>query len=938
MLKPLHGDEPMLEAALEGIVTQGYPRFQVVFGVQSAADPAIAVVQRLRRRFPDRDLCLVVDPTEHGQNRKIGNLINMLPHASHDLLVISDSDIHVRPDYLLQVARSFADRGVGLVTTLYHGIPASPTLSRRFGAGQINHNFLPGVLLSRVLGRQDCLGSTMALRRDTLQAVGGLAMLSPHVADDSVLGKLVRGQGLGIAVAPCLTATTIAETGPADLFAHELRWGRTVRAVEPLGYALSSVQFPLFWSSLAVIAAPQAGWGLGAVRRDVGAARRGRRADRSADREHGRPWRQHAVAPAAGAGLAVGGDHGRQLHRPARRLARPDDARLRLVGAPGAGQVDRAAHHVARAAGAQHQTLAQGDRSVMMKTLFLQPPSFDGFDGGAGSRYQAKREIKSFWYPTWLAQPAALIPDSRLIDAPPARLGLEPVLADARDRDLVVLHTSTPSFASDVKVAQALKEAKPSLKIGMVGAKVAVQPEESLLKGAPIDFVARNEFDFTIKEVAEGRDFKDIDGISFRGPDGAIVHNRERAMIENMDSLPFVTDVYKRDLRIEDYFIGYLLHPYISIYTGRGCKSHCTFCLWPQTVGGHRYRTRSPQHVAEEIRAARKLFPQVREFFFDDDTFTDDLPRAEAIARELGRMGVVWSCNAKANVPRKTLEVLKANGLRLLLVGYETGNQQILYNIKKGMRIEVAREFTRNCHELGIKIHGTFILGLPGETRETIQETIRFATEINPHTLQVSLAAPLSRHLPAQAGDRAGLAGREERRADRRARHPDRPAELPASVPHRDLRQRRDLLPEVLFPGAEDRRHRRRDGAQPADDEATPARGRGVLPVPARAPRGLSRGGSTPGPAAARRVIVSADDFGLSTRDQRGGRAGASRGRAEHRQPDGGGAGRVRCGRPCEALASRATFTHLIWRVKPDMKEATQSIVSGKAASLRKGK
>ncbi|WP_428376644.1 hopanoid biosynthesis associated radical SAM protein HpnJ [Lichenicoccus sp.] len=378
----------------------------------------------------------------------------------------------------------------------------------------------------------------------------------------------------------------------------------------------------------------------------------------------------------------------------------------------------------------------------MMNTLFLQPPSFDGFDGGAGSRYQAKREIKSFWYPTWLAQPAALIPGSRLIDAPPARMGMQPVLADAQTRDLVVLHTSTPSFASDVKVAQALKDAKPSLKIGMVGAKVAVQPEESLLKGAPIDFVARNEFDFTLKEVAEGRDFKDIDGISYRAANGGIVHNRERAMIENMDTLPFVTDVYHRDLHIEDYFIGYLMHPYISIYTGRGCKSHCTFCLWPQTVGGHRYRTRSPEHVAEEIRQAKRLFPQVREFFFDDDTFTDDLPRAEAIARELGKMGVTWSCNAKANVPRKTLQVLRENGLRLLLVGYESGNQQILYNIKKGMRIDVAREFTRNCHELGIKIHGTFILGLPGETRETIQETIRFATEINPHTLQVSLAAP----------------------------------------------------------------------------------------------------------------------------------------------------------------------------------------------------
>jgi radical SAM superfamily enzyme YgiQ (UPF0313 family) len=180
----------------------------------------------------------------------------------------------------------------------------------------------------------------------------------------------------------------------------------------------------------------------------------------------------------------------------------------------------------------------------------------------------------------------------------------------------------------------------------------------------------------------------------------------------------------------------------VSLYTGRGCKSRCTFCLWPQTVGGHRYRVRSPGHVAEEIALAQRYFPQVREFFFDDDTFTDNLPRAEAIARELGRLGVTWSCNAKANVPRETLKVLKDNGLRLLLVGYESGNQQILHNIKKGMRIEVAKRFTRDCHELGIKIHGTFILGLPGETKETIEETIRFATEINPHTIQVSLAAP----------------------------------------------------------------------------------------------------------------------------------------------------------------------------------------------------
>ncbi len=378
----------------------------------------------------------------------------------------------------------------------------------------------------------------------------------------------------------------------------------------------------------------------------------------------------------------------------------------------------------------------------MMKTLFLQPPSFDGFDGGAGSRYQAKREIKSFWFPTWLAQPAALVPGSKLIDAPPARIGLDTVTAAARLHDLCVIHTSTPSFASDVKVAAALKDANPSMKIGFVGAKVAVQPTESLANGLPIDFVARNEFDFTIKEVAEGRPWSAIDGISYRNKSGAIVHNKDRAILEDMDQLPFVTEVYKRDLRIEDYFIGYLLHPYVSLYTGRGCKSRCTFCLWPQTVGGHNYRVRSPGHVAEEIRLAKSYFSQVKEIFFDDDTFTDNLPRAEAIAHELGKMGVTWSCNAKANVPRETLKVLKDNGLRLLLVGYESGNQQILHNIKKGMRIEVARKFTQDCHELGIKIHGTFILGLPGETKDTIEETIRFATDINPHTIQVSLAAP----------------------------------------------------------------------------------------------------------------------------------------------------------------------------------------------------
>ena len=378
----------------------------------------------------------------------------------------------------------------------------------------------------------------------------------------------------------------------------------------------------------------------------------------------------------------------------------------------------------------------------MLKSLFLQAPSFEGYDGGAGARYQMKREVRSFWYPTWLAQPAALVEGSKLIDAPPHGLKFADIEAEIKSRELIVLHTSTPSFKSDVRTAERIKDINPGAKIGFIGAKVAVEPEKSLLVSRAIDFVARNEFDFTCLEVAEDRPFAGIKGISYRNSEGVIVHNDDREVLENMDALPWVTPVYKRDLDVQKYFGGYLKHPYLSFYTGRGCKSRCTFCLWPQTVGGHRYRVRSIDHVVGEVKWAKQNFPEVKEIFFDDDTLTDNLPRVEALAKELGKLGIVWSCNAKANVPRKTLEVLKDNGLRLLLVGYESGNQKILHNIKKGLLVDVARRFTKDCHELGIVIHGTFILGLPGETKETIQQTLEFAKEINPHTIQISLAAP----------------------------------------------------------------------------------------------------------------------------------------------------------------------------------------------------
>jgi hopanoid biosynthesis associated radical SAM protein HpnJ len=386
---------------------------------------------------------------------------------------------------------------------------------------------------------------------------------------------------------------------------------------------------------------------------------------------------------------------------------------------------------------------------MTLRTLFMQGPSFDGYDGGAGARYQMKREVKSFWYPTWLAQPAAMIEGSRLIDAPAHDQSWDDIKHEVDDRDLVILHTSTPSFRQDVQTAELVKQRNPRALVGMVGAKVMVEDEKALAATTALDFVCREEYDFTCVELAEGRPLAEIDGITWRAPDGTIVRNKDRAQIEDMDVLPMVSPIYRRDLDLSKYYGGYQRHPYVSFYTGRGCKSRCTFCLWPQTISGHRYRHRSVPAVIEEVKYILREMPEVKEIFFDDDTLADAHDFVVELSGELRKLGfgtkgfdVTWGCNAKANVPQPVLKAMKEGGCRVLLVGYESGNQKILHNIKKGLRVDVARQFTKDAHALGLTIHGTFILGLPGETLETIEETIRYAIELNPHTIQVSLAAP----------------------------------------------------------------------------------------------------------------------------------------------------------------------------------------------------
>ncbi len=377
---------------------------------------------------------------------------------------------------------------------------------------------------------------------------------------------------------------------------------------------------------------------------------------------------------------------------------------------------------------------------AVMKTLLLNPPSFENFDGGASSRWPATREIESYWYPVWLAYPAGMLPGSRLLDASPHKITPAQTMQIARDYDFVVLFTSTVGFQSDLRLVRGMKELKPDLKVAFVGPHVQIRPEESLAN-EEIDFIVRGEFDYAVVEFAQGKPLEEIRGVSYR-KNGRVAHNPERPQLhtEELDKLPFATEVYRRDLTIENYNVPFLLHPFVSFYSSRGCPAQCTFCLWPQTLSGHAWRVRSVDNVAQEVRQALQLFPQAKEFFFDDDTFNIRKDRMLEISAKFKPLKFRWSCTARVHSDYEALKAMADAGARLFIVGFESGDAQILKNIKKGATVEMGREFAKNCKKVGIRVHGDFIIGLPGETRETIQRTIDFARELDCETIQVSIA------------------------------------------------------------------------------------------------------------------------------------------------------------------------------------------------------
>jgi len=376
-----------------------------------------------------------------------------------------------------------------------------------------------------------------------------------------------------------------------------------------------------------------------------------------------------------------------------------------------------------------------------LKTLFLNPPSFENFDGGASSRWPATREIDSFWYPVWLSYPAGMLSGSRLLDAPPHKVSAAETVQIASNYEFVVMFTSTVGFDSDLRLIRRMKEIKPDLKVAFVGPPVQIKPKESLMASPDIDFIVRGEFDHAVVEFAQGKPLGEIAGVSYR-KNGEVIHNPARPALETeeLDRLPFATEVYKRDLVIENYNVPFLLHPYVAFYSSRGCPALCTFCLWPQTLSGHAWRVRSSENVAREVRQALKLFPQAKEFFFDDDTFNIRKDRVLELCAKFKPLGFRWSCTARDHSDYETLKAMADAGARLLIVGFESGDPQILKNIKKGATVEMARRFAKNCKELGIAIHGDYIIGLPGETKESIERTIEFAKELDSETIQVSIA------------------------------------------------------------------------------------------------------------------------------------------------------------------------------------------------------
>jgi radical SAM superfamily enzyme YgiQ (UPF0313 family) len=347
----------------------------------------------------------------------------------------------------------------------------------------------------------------------------------------------------------------------------------------------------------------------------------------------------------------------------------------------------------------------------------------------------------------WLAYATGVLEEVgfevKLVDAPAQGKGIEDLIELTKQfsPDLAVVDTSTPSIYNDVNVAAKIKEVLPDCITALVGPHVSALPEETLNLNPTLDVIAIGEYDYTIRDLAwaveRGTGFEDVAGICFR-ENGKAVRTAERPHIEDLDELPLVSDVYKRHLNIKDYFYAICQHPEVTIITGRGCPHRCTYCVYPQVFQGRQYRARSPESVVAEFQFIAEAFPEVKEIFIEDDTFTIDRSRCRQICQMLieANNKISWTANARADVDLETLKMMRAAGCRLVCVGVESGNQNVLNNIKKGLSLKRIRRFFGDAKKAGILVHGCFLVGNKGENHETLEQTLSFSKELNPDTAQ----------------------------------------------------------------------------------------------------------------------------------------------------------------------------------------------------------
>ena len=357
----------------------------------------------------------------------------------------------------------------------------------------------------------------------------------------------------------------------------------------------------------------------------------------------------------------------------------------------------------------------------------------------------------TLYYPIWLSYATGVLEKAghkvRLVDAIAWKWDRNKVLEDARkfNPDLIVVDSNFSSLKNDIAVAKMIKKNTESPSV-LVGPPTSQFPERILNEG--IDIVARFEYDLTLKDLAEDIEngkLENVQGISYM-KNGGIIHNQNKfTSSEDLNEIPFVSKVYKEHLNLRNYFLNHALYPMVQILVGRGCPNRCTFCSWPETLMGRKYRVRSVENVADEFEFIVNEIPEVNEIFIEDDTFTINKKRIRQICEELKRrkIDISWGCQSRADLDYETMNMMKEAKCRLLDVGYESGNDDILENIKKGTTVNQLREFTKNAKKAKLKILADFVIGFPGETKHTAEQTIRFIKEIKPDLVQVAVATPM---------------------------------------------------------------------------------------------------------------------------------------------------------------------------------------------------